>query len=118
MRRNLILAGLALLLAGCTIGEPRSPAAMVFDIRAAYDTGVLAPAVAYASLPRCPAVPACADPSVVVVIRKADAAALSALDGAEKTVRDHPDLDAAAAIDAARNAVKAAQQILAIYGVH
>jgi hypothetical protein len=109
---------LTLALSACAMPPaPKTPAQTIFDIRAAYDATVLAPAVAYNTLSRCTeTVPApCSDPAAVTQIRKADAAAAAALDAAEDVVRHHPDLDASAAIAAACNAVAAAQQILAIY---
>jgi len=111
---TLIVSGL---LAACSIIAPTTPAQTVYDIRAAYDATILTPAVAYASLPRCPAEVECSDPDAVAEIRRADAAVLATLDAAEATVRQHPDLDASAAIASAQNAVTAAAKILTLYGV-
>jgi hypothetical protein len=97
----------------------QTPQGTVFDIRAAYDAAVLVPAANYASLPACPQASgqACADPSAVAQLRKADTAAKAALDAAEDVVRQNPTLDASAAISAAENAVTAVQTILATYNI-
>ena len=113
------------MLSGCA---SKPPATQVFELRAGYDAAVLAPMAAYAKLPACPAgaapasaqaaPPVCFDPSVLEDLRKADAAAKAALDAAEDTVRQHPTMDASAAIAGAENAVAAARTILATYNIN
>lgn len=110
MRFALVLV--ALLLASCQ-SAPRN----VYAARASYDASVLAPAAHYSQLPTCPAAPICKDPAVVVQLQKADQAALAALDAAEELVRNHPQVDATAAIDAANQAIAAAIKIITTYGV-
>ena len=109
-----LLAVVALCLLG---GCGTDPQKAVFTARSAYDAAVLAPAANYNELPRCPAAKVCSEQSVVDSLRKADAAAKTTLDAAEDVVRNHPTWDAAAAVAAAQNAVTAAEQILALYGV-
>lgn len=120
--RTLLAALLmSVVLSACSVPvAPKTPAGIVFDIRAGYDASVLGPAAAYNSLPRCPVADRspCSDPEAIAQIRKADAAAAATLDAAEEVVRKHPDLDASAAITAARNAVTAAVKILAVYNIH
>ena len=119
--RNLILVGAAVLLAACSVlPAPRSPAETLYDLRAAYDAAVLAPAASYAQLPTCGAAGAgvvCSEPAALAEIRQADKAVLTALDTAEGLVRTHPQADASMALDAARAAIGAAEKILALYGV-
>jgi hypothetical protein len=119
----LLTAGLAL--AACA---DKPPATDVFGIRAGYDAAVLVPMSAYAQLPPCATAPAappaagaapvCADPNVLAQLAKADTAAKAALDAAEDVVRNHPELDSAAAIAAATDAITAATTILATYNIH
>lgn len=91
----------------------------VFQIRAAYDAGPLVLATNYESLPRCVegGTPVCSKASVVDELRKADNAALVALDNAESFVRNHPDVDASDAITAANLAIATFANILTIYGI-
>jgi len=112
-----LAAALGLAVAACQ-GEP--PATALFDIRAAYDGGVLVPVVAYHGLGVCSdAVKApCRDGAIDAQLVKADQAAKAALDAAEDTIRQHPQMDSAAALAAAENAVKAVQTILATYAIH
>ncbi len=118
----LLTAGLGL--AACA----DTPATTVFEIRAGYDAAVLVPMSAYAQLPACPAAanaapaagqaPVCADAGVLAQLAKADTAAKAAMDAAEDVVRNHPNLDSAAATAAANDAIAAASAILATYGIH
>lgn len=109
---------LALFVGACGALTGGTPAADVFAMRASYNAAVLAPAAAYASLPRCAAaVPQpCSEQAVVNQLRKADAAAKAALDAAETVVRDTPRVDARTAIRAATEAIAAVAAIAAIYG--
>lgn len=101
-------------------GSP-SPAQSVLAAKTAY-TGALVVAVRYNQIPRCgrPASPPiCSDESVVLQLRKADAVAGAALDGAEAIVRQ-PGVQASVAIAAARSAteaVKLLQTVLTTYSV-
>lgn len=132
--RKMILCGLvaslavATLFTGCssmssgtTATASTSPAEAVYRLRAGYDAAFLAPAATYNELQRCAiaATPAtvCSSPSVVDQLRKADAAAKALLDGAEDVVRNHPSLDASAALAAASSAVDAATKLVTIYVV-
>lgn len=122
MKRHLAIAA-ALLLGACSqlsaITSPKSPAQAVYDLRAGYVAAFLASAAAYNERPACsPTVQlVCRDPAVVDQLRKADAAALALLDGAEGVARAHPELNAATAIEAASSAVTAATKILTVYGI-
>ena len=118
----LLALGLASLAGACAT---KAAATDVFELRAGYDATVLAPMAGYARLPPClshvaPAqgAPVCSDPAVVDQLRKADSAAKAALDAAEETVRQHPTMDATAAIAAAENAVAAVKVILTTYNIH
>jgi hypothetical protein len=112
----LVLLAAALPLAACA---SKSADTQLYTIRAGYDATVLAPAVAYARLPRCSDMtPApCSRQEVVDEIRKADTSAAAALDAAEAVVRHHPDLDASAYIDAAQQAAGAVRKILITYDI-
>jgi hypothetical protein len=112
MIRTLALTA-ALLLAACG----STPQQIVFEARSGYDAAILAPAANYNELPRCPAEPVCSEQSVVTSLRKADAAAKTALDAAEDAVRNHPDWDSEATIDAMQSAIEAVRQILLQYKV-
>lgn len=103
----------ALIVAGCA-GSFQSPETTVYTIRSGYVVALQA-AVTYETQPRCPAEPVCSDPEIVDLLRKSDLTAKAALDAAETTVRNHPEIDAGFAIDAARNAVSAFQAILPLY---
>ncbi len=112
-------AVVALLLAGIVSVSAcanQSPATVLFDLRAGYDSA-LAGAVAYKQLPVCPATDnsPCHDPAVVAQIIKADTAAEAALDAAEDMVVNHPTTDAADLIAAAQDAVNAAERIITLY---
>lgn len=107
------LFALLFLLAACG----STPQQVVFEARSGYDAAILAPAANYNELPRCPAEPVCSEQSVVDSLRKADAAAKTALDAAEDVVRNHPDWDSDASIDAMKRAIDAVSQILKQYGV-
>jgi hypothetical protein len=91
----------------------------VFNIRAGYVAGPLTLATAYESLPRCTETTSkgCSDPKVVEQLRKADLAAKSALDNAEFFVRNHGDLEAKDAIEAARSAIASMSKIITIYNI-
>lgn len=113
-----LLAMAALALAACGDKAP-SPASQVYAAKNAYEAALIG-AVAYNNLPRCgtpTSPPACSDQAAVGAIRKANDAARTTLDAAEKTVRD-PTVNAdvkAAIVVGATNAVSALQAILAIY---
>lgn len=114
------LAGATLLAACSTTGQHEaSPADAVFQARTMYVAAVLEPAAAYAQLPACPqpAGVVCHDPKVVEQLQQADHVAETALDAAEKFVREHPTLDASSALDAAQAAIGAAQKIALSFGV-
>lgn len=118
--RKFLSIGLVLLLAGCaaSCSVTQSPASDVFALRASYSAMVLAPAAAYNTLPRCDVAPQpCSEEQVVRQLRRADAAAKAALDAAEFVARDTPKADARTAINAAKQSVAAAIEILTIYGV-
>jgi len=120
MKRLLAVAGalaLAAMLSACASTD--SAGKTVFRIRAAYDAGPLVLATNYESLPRCGTVESkiCSDPGVVEELRKADLSAVAALDAAESFVRNHPEMDASDAIEAANLAVSVFAQILANYGI-
>jgi hypothetical protein len=111
---------LALALGGCaaTSSTPSS-ASQVYAAKNAYEAALVV-AVQYNNLPRCgkpTSPPICSEQSGIDAIRKANTAARTALDAAEKTVRD-PAASAsatAAASLAATNAVTAMQSILTLY---
>ncbi len=125
--RSLAVGLLALTALGMSACAGKPPATDVFEIRAGYDATVLAPISAYATLPACPATsapaaaatgaPVCKDARVLAKLVQADSAAKAALDAAETTVRQHPEMDASTAVAAAQNAVTAAQTILATYHI-
>lgn len=115
-RTFLIALGLAVSLAGCSTGQ--SPAKTAFELRAAYDAAVLAPASNYAQLPTCPTnAPVCKQADVVIQLQKADAAASVALDSLETLVRSNPKIDATFALQAAQAAINAATSVINIYGI-
>jgi hypothetical protein len=74
---------------GCaSTGDARQNAqASVYAANVALNTA-LRGAIVYAQLPRCPAKPACSDPTTLAKIAAAEQAAAQALDSAETTVRD------------------------------
>ena len=118
---RLLAPGLLLAaLAACPSLEAETPAQRVFALKAEY-RAVLALAVDYESLPRCPAVttPVCSEPDVVELLRRADARASLALDGAEQVVRSPAASagDLALALEAARAAVAVLRQVLIDEGV-
>lgn len=124
MIRTLISIALAGFLTACGApgqsGSP-SPAQSVLAAKTAY-TGALVVAVRYNQIPRCgrPASPPiCSDEGVVLQLRRADAVAGAALDGAEAIVRT-PGIDSSIAVAAAKSAtesVKVLTVILQTYGV-
>lgn len=109
-----------LLLPGCNTtpaSSSPSPQNAVFAAKNAYEAALIV-AVRYAETPRCPVgAPICSDQKVVEIIRTSNNSARTALDAAEKTVRDpafNTDTKTAAAT-AATNAVTAMQSILNLY---
>lgn len=115
---KLILASvLALSLTACA-GAFDSPEKSVYQIRSGYTT-LLVAAVQYESLVRCPETTEklCSDPKVVDILRKADTTAEAALDAAEDTVRNHPEINGEFAVAAAENAVEAFRTILTTYNL-
>jgi hypothetical protein len=126
MRRIFAALGvsLALAAAGCSsITNPISQT-QVYQLENGYGV-VQAGAAAYARLPFCPAgitmqqsvLQACSIRSAVIEIGKADEAARVALRTAEDFVRNNPKLSAVSVITTAQNAINAALQIEATYGV-
>lgn len=110
-----VIVGIAALTLASCAGSPQKD---IFTIRSGYDAAFLAPAVHYAALPRCPTADnICSDAKVIVTLQKADAAAKATLDAAEDTIRNHPTLDATAAIAAATNAISAAEKIIIVYSI-
>jgi hypothetical protein len=91
----------------------------VFNLRAGYVAGPLTLATAYESLPRCSdaVTKACSKVEIVEQLRKADLAAKAALDNAEFFARNHGDVEAKDAIDAARSAIAAMSKIITIYNI-
>ena len=117
---RLLAPWLLLALAACASLEAETPAQRVFALKAEY-RAVLALAVDYESLPRCPAVttPVCSEPDAVELLRRADARAAFALDGAEQVVRSPAASagDLALALEAAGAAVAVLRQVLIDEGV-
>lgn len=107
-------------LAACASLEAETPAQRVFALKSDY-RAVLALAVEYESLPRCPVVttPVCSEPAVVSLLRHADSRAELAMDGAEQVVRSPAASEdaVALALEAAKAAVAVLQQILIDEGV-
>lgn len=122
MKRLLVISLLAVapLFAGCA-GQTgaQTPATVLYQARSLYDAAVLAPSAHYAQLPACPQPDGqpCHQPEVLAELQKADYAAEVALDAAEEVVKNHPELDASAALDAAQSAIEAAQKIAGRYGI-
>lgn len=112
-----ISVAVALTLTACA-GAFNSPEKAVYQIRSGYTT-LLVAAVQYESLVRCPETTEklCSDPGVVDILRKADTTAEAALDAAEDTVRNHPEIDGEFAVAAAENAVEAFRTILTTYNL-
>ena len=112
---RLLAPWLLVALAACVSLEAETPAQRIFALKSDY-RAVLALAVAYESLPRCPGatVPLCSGPAVVAELRRADRRAEVALDGAEQVVRSPAASEGAVALalEAARAAVAALRQIL------
>ena len=107
-------------LAACASLEAETPAQRVFALKAEY-RAVLALAVDYESLPRCPVAPTpvCSEPAVVDLLRRADGRAEIALDGAEQVVRSPAASEGAAALalEAAGAAVAAFRRLLIDEGI-
>ncbi|MCG8597249.1 MAG: hypothetical protein MI785_23155 [Kiloniellales bacterium] len=107
-------------LAACASLEAETPAQRVFALKAEY-RAVLALAVGYESLPRCPVAPTpvCSEPAVVDLLRRADGRAEIALDGAEQVVRSPAASEGAAALalEAAGAAVAVFRQLLIDEGI-
>ncbi len=117
---RLLASSLLAALAACASPEAETPAQRVFALKSEY-RAVLALAVAYESLPRCPLVttPVCSEPAVVALLRQADGRAEIALDGAEQVVRSPAASEGAGvlALEAAGAAVAVLRQILIDEGV-
>lgn len=113
--KYLLIASLFFVTACAGNGDPET---VVFQTRTGY-TSLLVAAVQYESLPRCPETTdkLCSDPGIVEILRKADDTAKAALDAAENTVRNHPEIDADFAVAAAQNAVEALRVILTTYNL-
>lgn len=105
-------------LSACQTPAP-SPSSAVYATKNAYEAALVV-AVTYNKLPRCTAPSAqmlCSDQGAVNAIRKASDATATAIDAAEKTVRDpaiNADIKSAATLSAT-NALAALQAILALY---
>ena len=118
MIRALAISLLAFCLAACQQQGPSS-ASSVYAAKNAYEAALIV-AVNYNKLPRCgmpTSPPLCSDQAAVEAIRKANVAARTTLDAAEKTVRDpaaQADTKTAVAM-AANDTVSAMQAILALY---
>ncbi|HTD67428.1 MAG TPA: hypothetical protein VK846_12950 [Candidatus Limnocylindria bacterium] len=85
-----MLFAFAVCLSACSqIGIPaaKSPPQAVFEAKTAF-LGAVRIANDYKSLPPCPTVTICSNPSVVVVIQKAAVATQAALNSADATVND------------------------------
>lgn len=118
MKKFILLAALTLGACQATPSTPSS-ASQVYAAKNTYEAALIL-AVQYNSLPRCGAAtspPLCSDTNALAVIRRANTAARTALDGAEKTVRD-PSLTADAksgAVVIATNAVAVLQGVITLY---
>ena len=116
----LLASGLLALVAACASLEAETPAQRVFALKSEY-RAVLALAVDYESLPRCPraTTPVCSEPEVVDLLRRADSRAEVALDGAEQVVRSPAASGGAVALalESAGAAVAVLRQILIDEGV-
>jgi hypothetical protein len=95
---------------------PQSPAQAVYAVEGDY-AAALAVAVQYRALPQCSTSTSalCATPEVLAQLEKGDAAAWSAIEAAQNTVRTPgaSSNDEAAALAAAQQAATAFQQIAA-----
>jgi hypothetical protein len=120
--RAFFLVPLLLLIAACAApvkDGAGSPATTVYQAKLAY-AAVLTGAVEYNALPRCDrptSPPLCSSQSAVEAMRKANLAARSTLDSAEKTARD-PAVKGdtlALAATAAVNAVDSFKTVVALY---
>ncbi|MDJ0944214.1 MAG: hypothetical protein QNJ30_12150 [Kiloniellales bacterium] len=116
----LLASGLLALVAACASLEAETPAQRVFALKSEY-RAVLALAVDYESLPRCPSetTPVCSEPEVVELLRRADRRAELALDGAEQVVRSPAASEGAVALalESAGAAVAVLRQVLIDEGV-
>lgn len=120
MKARLMIAALAVALAGCASGPPATPEAAVFAAKSSYEVALTA-AVAYKRLPVCSATVKmpCSEPALVAQLQKADITASAALDAAETAART-PRVGTTAtekALDAARAALAAFSSLVATLGV-
>ena len=122
MKKLIVLAALAALLAGCASLIAETPAQRVYAIQADYN-GPLAAAVAYESQPRCEdgqsQLDGCSDTKVVDLLRKADNDVNAAVRAAQKTVRtpEVNDSTVKLAITTLRQAIAAFEVILANHDI-
>lgn len=110
--------GLALTLSayGCA-SKTEDVNAAFFKAEAGY-TATLQLAANYVALPRCPqAAPVCSEQSVVDAIRPAANSADATVQSAEDLIRNHKDIDASFAVDAAMAAIKSLVNVLTAYHV-
>lgn len=113
-----LFALLGFVLVACQQTGP-SPSSAVYAAKNGYEAALVV-AVTYNKLPRCgtpTSPPLCSDQAAVNAIRKASDATATAIDAAEKTVRDpaiNADIKSAATLSAT-NALTALQTILALY---
>lgn len=121
MRKLLLLCATLLLAACATTAPDQSAPSRLFAIQADY-TLLVAAAAHYNELPRCerPDAPAlCSRSSVVLELRRADAAAAASLKAAQEIIRrpGYDQVTASSAISVALQAVKALQAALTAYGI-
>lgn len=120
MRKLLILAATLLLTACASTAPSQSAPSRLFAIQADY-TVLVAAAARYNELTRCESPDAatpCSKTSVVLELRRADAAAAAALQAAQEIVRTpgYDQVTASSAISAALRATRALQVALAASG--
>ena len=128
MKKMLLAVALltvSLLVACAPSGAPSasapSPASQVYAAKLSYEAALIV-AVKYNQLPRCTALDqaiVCSKASIVAELRKANTAAIAALDAAETIVRapGGASADAGTAIRTALSTVQALQTVLKTYGI-
>lgn len=121
--RTAVAALFALALVGCqTVGSPSLPnpvtPKVVYELRLAYTSSVLIPAVAYRNLGLCPGASRstvanpCAERVIVRKLQAADNKVQVAMLHLESFARDYPNLDASAYIGSVQRAISAATALL------
>lgn len=115
--RWMILFALSLSIYACA-SSPSDRNAAFFKAEAGW-TATLQLASQYVALPRCisggPTV--CSDQKVVDAIRPAANSADATVQSAEDLIRNHPDIDAQFAVDAAQAAIKSLVTVLSAYHI-